>query len=154
MQSQQPKTTLVLDVWYIIIAILCDVPAPEKIDDGERNKTPKSFAKEIPYLRDLISLSSTCSVFRSILAPRVFKRITLHNTAKSALAVQAIGQGKFAACVKELQYICTHTGSCRFILPIIYHLQAKHPLRGAQDDYRGIISTRTQPRLVEFRMLH
>ncbi|CEL08938.1 hypothetical protein ASPCAL12083 [Aspergillus calidoustus] len=111
MQSQQPKTTLVLDVWYIIIAILCDVPAPEKVDDGERNKAPQSFAKEIPYLRDLIGLSSTCSEFRSILAPRIFKRITLHNTAKSALAVQAIGQGKFAACVKELQYICTHTGS-------------------------------------------
>jgi hypothetical protein len=70
------------------------------------------------------------------------------------LAVQAIGQGKFAACVKELQYICTHTGSCRSILPIIYQLQAKHPVRGAQDDYRGIIPTRTQPRLVEFRTLH
>ncbi|KAL3445546.1 hypothetical protein BJX65DRAFT_142804 [Aspergillus insuetus] len=111
MHSQQLGATLVLDVWYIIIAILCDVPAPEKIDDGEGNKVPQGFAKEIPYLRDLIALSSTCSEFRSILAPRIFRGITLHNTAKSALAVQAIGQGRSSGCVKELQYICTHTGS-------------------------------------------
>jgi hypothetical protein len=28
------------------------------------------------------------------------------------MAVQAIGQGRSSGCVKELQYICTHTGSC------------------------------------------
>ncbi|KAJ0414902.1 hypothetical protein BJY00DRAFT_294250 [Aspergillus carlsbadensis] len=111
MHSQQSKTTLVLDVWYIIIAILCDVPTREEVDDGECNKAPQGFAKEISYLRDLIPLSSTCSQFRDMLAPRIFKRITLHNTAKSALAIQAIGLGNSAACVQELQYICTHTGS-------------------------------------------
>ncbi|KAL2819100.1 hypothetical protein BJX63DRAFT_27764, partial [Aspergillus granulosus] len=113
MHANQP-TVLVVDVWYIIVGILCDSTATEPRVDNEDNgqsEEPENLAKKTPYLRDLVSLSSTSSWFRAMLAPRIFKTIYLHNTAKSALAVQAIGQGKSSGCVKELQYVCTLTGS-------------------------------------------
>ncbi|OGM47394.1 hypothetical protein ABOM_002580 [Aspergillus bombycis] len=88
----------VVDVWYMIIDILCDV----KEEDQDECK---SLTKSPLYLRDLISLSSTCKLLRGLLAPRIFAVVYLHNTAKSALSIKAIANGHFSGCIKELRYV-------------------------------------------------
>ncbi|KAL2837190.1 hypothetical protein BJY01DRAFT_221278, partial [Aspergillus pseudoustus] len=114
MHSRQPTGTLIPDVWYLIIAILCESSTPEKrnvSNNAGHTDVPTSLAKQTPDLRDLVALSSTCSWFRTLLAPRLFRTICLHNTEKNALAVQAIGEGKSSGYVKELQYNCTYMGT-------------------------------------------
>ncbi|KAL2817354.1 hypothetical protein BJX63DRAFT_419620 [Aspergillus granulosus] len=66
---------------------------------------PKRLAKLYPYLHDLINLSSTCKGLRDLLAPRIFNKLYLQNTTKSALSVQAIADGNYAHCVKTIQYV-------------------------------------------------
>ncbi|KAL4861080.1 hypothetical protein BDV12DRAFT_204388 [Aspergillus spectabilis] len=87
MEALRPPT-LSYDMWYLIIGILWE--------NGEEL-----------YHRDLIPLSSTCKALRQLIAPRIFRAICLHNTAKSGAAVRAISQGSLAGYVKELQYMGT-----------------------------------------------
>ena len=51
--------------------------------------------------------SSTCSTYRALLAPYIFKSITLRNTEKSAFSVDAITRGRDVAYIKELHYLAT-----------------------------------------------
>ncbi|WEW56270.1 hypothetical protein PRK78_001712 [Emydomyces testavorans] len=58
--------------------------------------------------RDVLSLlnwSSSCKWFRMLLAPRCFETISLWNTKKSALAVQAVAQSEWSGSVRELRYV-------------------------------------------------
>ncbi|KAB8201368.1 hypothetical protein BDV34DRAFT_229330 [Aspergillus parasiticus] len=89
---------LAVEVWYMIIDILCDAENEEQ-DEG-RTRTKCSS-----HLRDLISLSSTCTWLRNMLAPRIFAVVYLKNTTKSALSIKAIAESNFSGCVKELQYV-------------------------------------------------
>lgn len=99
---------LVHDVWYIIIAILAEAPVPD--DRTEEESTDwtwrvESLSSLLPGVHELISISSASKQLRDLLAPRIFKTLYLYNTAQSARAIQAIAEGKHAACVKELHYI-------------------------------------------------
>ncbi|KAE8374833.1 hypothetical protein BDV26DRAFT_32064 [Aspergillus bertholletiae] len=105
---------VVLDVWYMIIDILCDA------EDEDQNES-RMFAKCAPCLKDLISLSSTCTWLRNLLAPRIFAVLYLRNRAKSALSIKAIADGNFAGCVKELRYIADcEPGQLRSPLEDVY----------------------------------
>ncbi|KAL4866232.1 hypothetical protein BDV12DRAFT_199424 [Aspergillus spectabilis] len=99
---------LVDDIWYILIDILSH-PPPADDSDYEENYDdrwrPKKLDKVVPYLRDLINLSSSCKWLRDLLAPRIFGSLYLYNTAKSALSIQAIAKGKHSGYVQSLHYI-------------------------------------------------
>ncbi|KAL3467884.1 hypothetical protein BJX64DRAFT_124553 [Aspergillus heterothallicus] len=113
MHCPQPTGTLIPDVWYLVLGILFEPLSLGNNNDSENSGVTQdatSLAKENPVLRDLLALSGTCSWFRTLLAPRLFRSIRLHNTRKSALAVQAIGEGKSSSYVKDLQYIPLYTG--------------------------------------------
>ncbi|KAF5866531.1 hypothetical protein ETB97_011416 [Aspergillus alliaceus] len=111
-----PRLSVVNDVWYMIVDILTQPPSPKDIvdeeegeEEGEREGLdgwrPKSLAKLFPNLHDLISLSSTSTWFRNLLAPRIFATLYLRNTTKSALSIKSIANGSFSGCVKELRYV-------------------------------------------------
>ncbi|KAF7590910.1 hypothetical protein BBP40_002216 [Aspergillus hancockii] len=107
-----PRLFEVVDVWYMIVDILCQPPPPKDSDEEDEEEEegldgwrPQSLAKLFPHLRDLISLSSTSTWFRNLLAPRIFATLYLQNTTKSALSIKAIANGSFAGCVKELRYV-------------------------------------------------
>lgn len=91
---------LVVEVWYMITDILCDAENEEQ-DEG------RTRAKCSSPLRDLISLSSTCTWLRTILVPRIFAVIYLRNTTKSALSIKAIADSNFSGFVKEVQYVAS-----------------------------------------------
>ncbi|KAB8215523.1 hypothetical protein BDV33DRAFT_208228 [Aspergillus novoparasiticus] len=93
-----PSPFLVVEVWYMIIDILCDA-------ENEEQDEARTRAKCSSPLRDLISLSSTCTWLRNILAPHIFAVVYLKNTTKSALSIKAIADSNFSGCVKELQYV-------------------------------------------------
>ncbi|RMZ41251.1 hypothetical protein CA14_001681 [Aspergillus flavus] len=92
---------LVVEVWYMITDILCDAENEEQ-DEG------RTRAKCSSPLRDLISLSSTCTWLRTILVPRIFAVIYLRNTTKSALSIKAIADSNFSGFVKEVQYVASY----------------------------------------------
>ena len=48
--------------------------------------------------------SSTCVSYRALLAPHIFKAISLCNTERSASSVDAVANGRNVACVEELHY--------------------------------------------------
>ena len=52
----------------------------------------------------LRSLNSTCSFYRDLLAPHIFKAINLVNTIKNGDSVNAVATGKHAENVRELHY--------------------------------------------------
>lgn len=88
-ELQQPTLSpiMVVEVWYMIIDILCD--AEEEEQDEGRSRTKCSS-----YLRDLISLSSSCGWLWNLLVPRIFAAVYLHNTVKSALSIKAFVNGE------------------------------------------------------------
>ncbi|KAJ1709163.1 hypothetical protein NYO67_8688 [Aspergillus flavus] len=92
---------LAVEVWYMITDILCDAENEEQ-DEG------RTRAKCSSPLRDLISLSSTCTWLRTILVPRIFAVIYLRNTTKSALSIKAIADSNFSGFVKEVQYVASY----------------------------------------------
>lgn len=110
-QHLLPLFSLGVDVWYIVLDLLREEVDPDDYEDDEEEEDPdsawkpKNVARRQPYLPDLISLSSTCTWFRVVLAPIIFANLELNNTAKSARSITAIGKGRHAACVKTLRYI-------------------------------------------------
>lgn len=108
MASQSQSRIFVDDVWHLIAETFSQ-PSPSSSPDGNPDEAtaywkPKSLAALTPHLSDLISLSSTCSYFRDLLGPRIFKSLYLQNSAKSARSVQAVAAGRFSGCVSELRY--------------------------------------------------
>ncbi|KAF9888040.1 hypothetical protein FE257_009304 [Aspergillus nanangensis] len=96
---------LPLDVWYMVAEILhhrTKLPSNE-YESGDWKR--EALSEYFPNLRDLVNLSSTCSWFRNLLAPRIFAFVVLRNTTKSALSIEAVSKGNWASCVKELRYI-------------------------------------------------
>lgn len=90
----------------MIIDILFKEPrgiAPSQWKDPWKGEP---LASRRPYLKTLLSLSSTCVWFRDLFAPRLFDWLVLRNTVKSAVSLQAIAKGKFAACVEFVDYVC------------------------------------------------
>ncbi|KAF2499623.1 hypothetical protein BU16DRAFT_535951 [Lophium mytilinum] len=55
-------------------------------------------------LQVVINLSSTCSSFRSLLAPELFHSVTLHNTESSAVLALAAANNHVAQYVKRLDF--------------------------------------------------
>ena len=55
-------------------------------------------------LHSSTTLSQTCTFYRSLLAPSLFQRVTLHNTMSSGNSINAIAQGPCQVLVKELRY--------------------------------------------------
>ncbi|KAK6811772.1 hypothetical protein RU639_012328 [Aspergillus parasiticus] len=110
-QHLLPLFSLGIDVWYIVLDLLREEVDPNDYEEEEEEEDPgsawkpKSVARRLPYLPDLISLSSTCTWFRDMLAPSIFVNLELNNTVKSARSITAIGKGRHAACVKTLRYI-------------------------------------------------
>lgn len=68
----------------------------------------KSLASE--PIQALIDLSCTCSVYRSLLAPDIFKAITLRNNEKSGSSLQAIANSRHSELVREIRYIGSAPG--------------------------------------------
>ena len=64
----------------------------------------KPLEKALPRICDLIALSSTCSFFRQLLAPKIFHTVFLSNSEKSAKSLQAIAAGSHRSYVKVLRY--------------------------------------------------
>ncbi|KAE8368069.1 hypothetical protein BDV27DRAFT_168643 [Aspergillus caelatus] len=110
-QHKFPLFSLGVDVWYIVLDFLREEPDLNddedeyEEEDPDSDWKPKNIARRLPYLPDLINLSSTCTWFRHILAPSIFCNLELNNTAKSARSITAISQGRHASCVKTLRYI-------------------------------------------------
>ena len=50
-------------------------------------------------------LSSTCSSYRTLLAPTVFESFSLRDTTRSALSANALANGRLGIHVKEFKYI-------------------------------------------------
>lgn len=59
----------------------------------------------------LLNLSSTCSLYRAILAPSLFESITLHNTEKSGASIAAVAKLNLSPHVKVLHYIGSAPGT-------------------------------------------
>ncbi|KAF2810537.1 uncharacterized protein BDZ99DRAFT_314292 [Mytilinidion resinicola] len=59
----------------------------------------------------VINLSNTCSSFRSLLAPKLFHSITLHNTEGSAALALAAANNHIAQHVKRLDFKATLFGT-------------------------------------------
>ncbi|KAL4885286.1 hypothetical protein BJY04DRAFT_214620 [Aspergillus karnatakaensis] len=97
------------DIWHIISDHLCQPPTPIIYEREVLSELgywrPNTIAQELPHLKDLISLSCACKWLRHLLAPRVFKKLYLRNTARSALSVQALAKESHAEFVKELHYM-------------------------------------------------
>lgn len=103
--SKRPRS-LPLDLWYMVVDHLQQQAKRPPEDYSNRYDWKREVLKErTPYLRDQISLSSTSSWFRNLLAPRLFAFVILQNTTKSALSIEAIARGKWSSYVKELRYI-------------------------------------------------
>ncbi|KAL4880762.1 hypothetical protein BJY04DRAFT_218919 [Aspergillus karnatakaensis] len=106
MQSTPPaSTSLPIEIWYIITALLDEESHRDSDDESPEVWRPEKLSKLFPYLRDLISLSSTCNRLRDILTPRIFNTLYLQNTPKSVRSLQAIAKGKHLRCVKNLHYV-------------------------------------------------
>jgi hypothetical protein len=70
----------------------------------------------------LCSLSCTCSFYRSLLAPCIFKTIQLVNKRESGLSVDAVARSQHRHCVQTLHYQGTAPGprgkhKSRFLSP-------------------------------------
>lgn len=59
----------------------------------------------------LLNLSSTCSFYRTILAPSLFGSITLHNTEQSGASIAAVAKRDLSHHVKVLHYIGSAPGT-------------------------------------------
>ncbi|KAF1348098.1 hypothetical protein BDV97DRAFT_416227 [Delphinella strobiligena] len=59
----------------------------------------------------LLNLSSTCSLYRIILAPFLFETITLQNTEKSGASIAAVAKRGLSHHVKVLHYIASAPGT-------------------------------------------
>src|SRR5271163_89209 len=94
---------------------LTALPAELQIQVAEHLLLPGNVSQ-------LCSLSCTCSFYRSLLAPCIFKPIQLVNSSESGLSVDAVARGRHCHCVQALHYQglafgdqCKHMS--RFFLP-------------------------------------
>ncbi|KAI9663873.1 MAG: hypothetical protein M1821_007363 [Bathelium mastoideum] len=78
--------------------------------------------------RDILNLSTTCTHFRTLLTPEVFKVVRLQNTEESGLHVQSLADTRKAACVEELHYV----GSTRLPNEL---LEGEEEPEGLQQDF-------------------
>ena len=69
-------------------------------EEENEERTPKSVT-DWPIL----SLSSTCKVFRTLCAPFVFKSLVLVNNDKSAASIQSIANCAYAHLVRKFRFI-------------------------------------------------
>jgi len=58
----------------------------------------------------LHSWSSTCSFYRSLLAPYLYQSLVLRNYEKSASSVHALANSRYKGCVEEIRYVAE--GEC------------------------------------------
>ncbi|KAI9784734.1 MAG: hypothetical protein M1816_000737 [Peltula sp. TS41687] len=116
--SEEHPHCILLDLPAEMLRDICDLLIPpktvlsfEQLDrkiwppttERDRSKV-KTIHESLPCLADLLSLSGTCSFYRAVLAPHIFKVVYLHNTGKSGLAVQALASSPCGGLVKELRY--------------------------------------------------
>lgn len=66
----------------------------------EGNSTPE----EKFHNHALLNWSCTCSYFRNLLAPYIYRRIILRNTQRSGRSVTALASGQYGVEVKELHF--------------------------------------------------
>lgn len=86
--------------------------APPGVAPFQMTALPADLQREIidylllpEYADDLLNLSCTCSVYRSALAPHVFKSLILVNDEKNSTSVELVAsQRHYSQHVRELHY--------------------------------------------------
>lgn len=91
----------------IIKELLQDEDIDTHTSDGEKDDEGFSEKQEKPIkiYRDLINWSCTCSHFRSLLAPNIFKTTKLVNDEKSGSSLTAVAKSLHKVHVRELYFI-------------------------------------------------
>lgn len=79
-----------------------DVKEEEEKGDEQMDSTEHLVPSN---LKTLINLSETCSTFRKLLAPYVYKKLYLTNTETSATSVKAVADGPFHDLVTDLLFV-------------------------------------------------
>jgi hypothetical protein len=98
-----------------------------------KRSNPGAF-KPTRASNDVINLSCTCRLFRSISRPHIFRSIILRNDEKSGTSIQAIADSEHAGYVKELHYEGHHS------IPL--------PENAVEDQYDESMETTLLPRSV------
>lgn len=91
----------------IIKELLQDENIDTHTNHGQRDENgfSEKHEKPVKIYRDLINWSCTCSYFRSLLAPNIFKTTKLVNDEKSGSSLIAVAKGPHTIHVKELYFI-------------------------------------------------
>lgn len=80
-------------------------------NDNDDDDTPNEKQDEpINSYHDLLNWSCTCSYYRNLLAPSIFKSATLVNHEKSGASLSAVGKSPHHIFVKELHFIGSALG--------------------------------------------
>lgn len=91
----------------IIKELLQDEDIDIHTNDGPKDDHgfSEKHEKPVKIYRDLINWSCTCSYFRSLLAPKIFKTTQLVNDEKSGSSLIAVAKSPHKIHVKELYFI-------------------------------------------------
>ena len=83
-------------------------------DSKARASEEEEFGKDkdepVRIYHDLVNWSSTCSYFRNLLAPEIFKSVKLANDEKSGSSLNTVATSQHNAHVKELHFIGSALG--------------------------------------------
>lgn len=105
--------TLPLELQQILIELVIQsardsLPPIKSVEDETPSRSSRerqeSLQVAVPGIRELIALSSTCSYYRNLLAPRLFGTLFLSNSESSAGSLQIIAKGSYATQVREIRY--------------------------------------------------
>ncbi|MCJ1271042.1 hypothetical protein MMC22_010941 [Lobaria immixta] len=97
----------------IIEELVRDEDIKTHVNDGEwggENYVEKQD-EPIKIYPDLINWSATCSFFRNLLAPHIFKTVKLLNDEKSGSSLNSVARSPNSVHVKELHFIGSALGS-------------------------------------------
>lgn len=91
----------------IIQDLLQDKDSEAYVDDGKKNDDGYCDIDEEPIeiYHDLINWSCTCSYFRNLLGPDIFKTVKLVNDKKSGFSLNAVAKSPHNVHVKTLRFI-------------------------------------------------
>lgn len=91
----------------IIEVLLQDKDSEAHVDDGKKDDDDHDDKEEEPIkiYHDLISWSCTCSYFRNLLSPDIFKTVKLVNDNNSGFSLYAVAKSPHNIHVKNLHFI-------------------------------------------------
>ncbi|MCJ1268322.1 hypothetical protein MMC22_008210 [Lobaria immixta] len=99
---------------------------------------PETHDESVKVYHDLFKLSCTCSYFRNLLAPDIFKTVKLINDEKSGSSLSTVARSQLNVHVKELHFIGSAPGEA-------------HSEEAAFSDTEGILSRCVDGLLCELR---